>query len=223
MIDFVKLSLDQAGTRGYLGLLVMGQIQQQQTDGFKEAKKSLEAQLRNDYENMTRGELKALHPLSVYTAYYRKFGYTYHVLGQLESVIKGKPLPEGPPLVDVMFMAELKNLLLTAAHDWSKVKPPVTLAHSSGDEVFTTLSGREVSTITGDLMISDGEGVISSILRGPDQRTCVDAHTQEVVYTVYGLPGIEESLIWQNLQDMEAGVRMFAPAAARVFSQVVST
>lgn len=40
-----------------------------------------------------------------YILYYKKFGYTYHVLPQLESVIKGKTIPFGLPLVEAMFIA----------------------------------------------------------------------------------------------------------------------
>lgn len=221
MKDFVQLTLEKQGVNGSLGLMVMNQVHQQKTQGFAKAKESLENRLRNDYEKMSRSELKSVFPMSVYMAYYRKFGYTYHVFGQLESVIKGKQLPDGHPLVDVMFMAELKNLLLTAAHDWEKVKPPLALGCSHGDELFTTLSGREVTTVAGDLMIYDQEAIISSILRGPDQRTCVDGNTSAVAYTVYGLPGIEENLIKQHLQDLEDGVRIFSPNAITVFSQVI--
>ena len=221
MKEFVQHDLTKENSGSILGLLVMNRIQQQESQGFNAAKKALETRLRDDYEKMTRKELKAVHPMSVYMAYYRKFGYTYHVFGQLESVIRGKTLPKGHPLVDVMFMAELKNLLLTAAHDWEKVDPPLTLSCSSGDEVFTTLSGREVAAVAGDLMICDREAVISSILRGPDRRTCVNGDTREVAYTVYGLPGIHESLIRQHLQDLENGVRLFSPEAVTVFSQVI--
>lgn len=56
--------------------------------------------------------------LRAYLDYYRARGSTYHVKAQQESVaLKGKPLPRRAALVEAMFMAELKNLILTAGHD----------------------------------------------------------------------------------------------------------
>ena len=87
----------------------------------------LEENIRRQYGQMTRSELKALHPMDSYVACYRKFGYTYHVLPQLESVCRGRAIPGGLPLVAIMFMAELGNFLLTAGHDLDRIHAPLRL------------------------------------------------------------------------------------------------
>ena len=189
-------------------------------ESLLELKKGLETALRNQYRDTPRKELKGLHPMDVYVAYYKKFGYTYHVLGQLESVIKGKCIPAELPLVQAMFMAELKNLLLTAVHDLEKVHGPLKLQQATGEERYTTMSGREVATVPGDAMIADQEAVISSILRGPDQRTCIDDNSCDAVYTVYAPPGIEESAIHRHLNDLETYILVFAPEAVTLSKQV---
>jgi hypothetical protein len=61
---------------------------------------------------------KHMEPLKTYNNYYKKFKKTYHVLLQLESIVfKNKSIHKVASLVEVMFIAELKNLLLTAGHD----------------------------------------------------------------------------------------------------------
>lgn len=198
--DMVKCSI---------GILFMENVENVSSeDKLMLVKQELEGRIRSKYGQATREELKALHPLDTYISYYKKLGYTYHVLPQLESVIKGKPIPAGFPLVEAMFMAEMKNMLLTAGHDLDKIKTPASLKVSTGSESYTTLNGRSVTTIQNDLMIADQEGVISSILRGPDQRTAITSQTTRVVYMVYAPFGVEEHLVREHLGDIEAYVRI---------------
>jgi DNA/RNA-binding domain of Phe-tRNA-synthetase-like protein len=186
-----------------IGLLVMENVSNRSTEStLNHFKLELIGSLREKYGPMTRSELKVIHPLDVYVSYYKRFGYSYHVLGQLESILHGKEMPEGSPLVEAMFLAEIKNMLLTAGHDLEKIQMPLALRTSSGKESYTCLSGRETTTVSGDLMICDGLGIISSILRGPDARTAISPTTRQVIYTVYAPSGIEENLIQSHLKDI---------------------
>ena len=65
----------------------------------------------------------------------------------------------------------------------------------------------------GDMTISDGVGIISNIVYGPDQRTQITESTRNVVFTVYAPAGIDEQLITQHLQDMRDYVLVVAPQA----------
>src|ERR1700680_2072747 len=73
-------------------------------------KQQLETDLRSRFAGVDRSKLKELPQIKAYDAYYGKFGKSYHVLLQLESVVlKGKHLPNSGSLVDNMFTAELRN------------------------------------------------------------------------------------------------------------------
>lgn len=204
-----------------IGMLIMDNLQEGGSDGRLESIRSeLENSIRVKYSGWTREELKALHPVDSYIAYYKKFGYTYHVLPQLESVIKGKTIPCALPPVEAMFMAELKNMLLTAGHDFDKLKLPLRLDFSSGRELFTALSGRETTAVPGDIMISDQESVISSILRGPDLRTAISSQTKKAVYLVYVMPGVDEQLVYKHLSDIEEYIGIFFKGSETVLKQI---
>lgn len=173
----------------------------------------LEGQLRAQWTD--RNALKALPTIQAYDAYYKRFKKTYHVLLQLESVaLKGKPIPRVGALVEAMFMAELKNLLLTAGHDLAAVRMPVRLDVANGSERFVMLNGQEQELKAGDMMMADGEGVISSVVYGPDRRTRITPETRQVLYAVYAPPGIGEDAVLRHLQDIRAIVQLVAPAAA---------
>lgn len=171
--------------------------------------KDMESTIRNTYGGMTRKELAGIHPMDVYTSYYKKFGYTYHVLGQLESIIHGKSIPSGIPLVGAMFTAEMKNMLLTAGHDLDQLALPLGLGTTTGRESYVSLSGKSVATVPGDFMLFDGEGTLSSILRGPAKRACITEQTRNVLLTVYAPHGVEEELIYRHLDNLEYNIREF--------------
>jgi len=196
------------------GMLILSDIRN--TDGGKQmnkVKRELEKNIKHKYSDKTRNELKTTYPINVYVTYYKKFGYSYHVLLQLESLIKGKPIPDVSAPVEAMFMAELKNGLLTAVHDFDKINPPLSCKISQGSEEFVTLNGKTVSTVEDDMMICDADGIISSILRGPDRRTAVGASTSRVLYTTYAPPGVDKSLVMQHLDDIESYVKVFSGEA----------
>ncbi len=184
-------------------------------DGHAELDKrneQLEQHLRAQWAD--RSALRAHPRMQAYEAYFKRFKKSYHVFLQLESVaLKGKPIPRVAALVEVMFMAELKNLLLTAVHDLAAIREPVRLDVAHGSERYVMLNGQERELKPGDMMMADGEGVISSVIYGPDSRTRVTPDTRQVVFAVYAPPGIGEEAVRRHLEDIRASVLLVAPAA----------
>ena len=184
-------------------------------------KAALESDLRSRFSDHDRAALKALPTIQAYNAYYKRFKKTYHVLLQLESVaLKGKPIPRVAALVEAMFIAELKNLLLTAGHDLEAIQTPVRLDVSDGSERYVRINGQEQVLKPGDMMIADAKGVISSVLYGPDQRTQITSDTQQVFFTVYAPAGIGEQAVRQHLHDIQANVTLVAPEAEAMLLEV---
>jgi DNA/RNA-binding domain of Phe-tRNA-synthetase-like protein len=155
-------------------------------------KQGLESQLRAQFAGRDRSALDNFSAIPAYTAYYKQFKKTYPVQAQLESIaFKGKSLPSVAALVETMFMAEIRNLLLTAGHDFDRLQLPVTLDVASGDEGYTLLRGQEQTLKAGDMFMVDQAGVISSIVYGPDQRTQIGPQTRNALFAVYAPEGIE--------------------------------
>ena len=189
--------------------------------GLESRKEALISELRLHYGNMDRSQLVTLPILQAYEAYYQRFKKTYHVQLQLESILfKGKSIPSVAALVEAMFMAEVKNMLLTAGHDLDTLEMPIRLDVTKGNEVYTLMRGQEQQVKAGDMMISDGKGIISNIIYGPDQRTQIRPETHNVVYTVYAPAGIEVPAVAQHLKDIEGYIRLFAPDAQTEILQV---
>ena len=206
----------------HAGVLVIKDVLNPAHHPLLEKKKAdLEAELRARFAGQDRATL-ASHPvLQAYGEYYRRFKKTYHVQLQLESIVmKGRSIPSVASLVEAMFMAEIKNMLLTAGHDLDVLHLPLTLDVSKGTESYTLLRGEEQILKPGDMMISDTLGIISNIIYGPDQRTQINADTRNVVFTVYAPVGIDEKLVTQHLQDMRDYVFVIVPRAQVELLQV---
>ena len=183
-----------------------------QHEELDRCKLELENNLREKYAGLGKAYLKNMEPIKTFSDYYKKFKKTYHVLLQLESIVfKNKSIPRVASLVEVMFMAELKNLLLTAGHDLDAIDLPIKLDVSKGGEKYTQISGQEKELIYHDMMVSDSKGIISSIIYGPDKRTQIKPNTRNVLFVVYAPPGIEKSKVFQHLQDIQNYIHIIAP------------
>jgi DNA/RNA-binding domain of Phe-tRNA-synthetase-like protein len=195
------------------GALVMREVQNpEQSAALERRKRRLEEDLRGAAGSGGGGEADRI--LRAYTDYYRSHGNTYHVKAQRESVaVKGKPIPGRAALVEAMFMAELKSLILTAGHDFEAVAPPVEVAVTRDDDRYVVLAGRERAVGPDDMMMVDRRGIISSVLQGPDRRTRITAETRAALFAVYAPAGVGEGHVRRHLEDIRANVLLVSPEA----------
>jgi DNA/RNA-binding domain of Phe-tRNA-synthetase-like protein len=198
-----------------IGILTMRDVHNPvQHPALAERKAELERDIRAGYAGYDRAKLKALPVLQAYTDYYKRFRKTYHVQLQLESVaFKGKPIPSVAALVEAMFMAELRDLLLTSGHDLEAVQPPISIDVADGSERFVRMDGQEQQTKPDDMIISDSVAILSSVIYGPDRRTQIGPETRQVLFTTYAPPGIEPETVRQHLQHIRDYVLLVAPEA----------
>jgi len=182
---------------------------------------ALETELRQAFGGLDQATLRATPPIPAYAAYYKRFGQRYHVARQLESVVhQDKPLPGVAALVEAMFMAELRNLVLTAGHDLDAIAAPVQLAIGSGSEQYQTLAGREATVKAGDMFTADKRGVLSAIITGPAGYAPIAPETTNVLFIAYAPPGVPADVMDRHLESLEANVRLIAPDGERAFALV---
>ena len=198
---------------GKIGLLEISGVDNTQTVTVLEQKKrAIEEGLREKYADFSRSDFLELPVMGAYHRYYRKFGYTYHVLLQLESVVfKGKSLPKVSPMVDANFAAELETLILTAGHDVAQLEAPIVIDVARDGDRITQMSGKQKDVPVGDMLMRDAQDVACTILRGQDNRSPISKATTHVLYVSYAPAGITEAQVQVQLVMMEKYVRMFSP------------
>ena len=198
---------------GIIGLLeISGVHNNLPVPDLEREKRAVEDRLRAKYAGFSREDLLALPVMQAYHRYYRKFGYTYHVLLQLESIVhKGKTLPAVSPLVDSNFASELETLILTAGHDVAKLESPVIIDIAREGDLITQMNGQPKGVPQGDMLMRDGGGIACTILRGQDNRSPISVDTTHVLYVAYVPAGVMEKRVVPQLEAIERYVRLFAP------------
>jgi DNA/RNA-binding domain of Phe-tRNA-synthetase-like protein len=152
--------------------------------------------------------------LQAFETHYRRFGKTYHVLPQLESVAsKGRSIPSRLCAVTALFMAELKHGLVAAGHDLSGLEPPLRLAPSQGGERYTNLGRTEALLPAGDMTLSHAGGLLSSVLHGPALDSPIGPQTQDALFTIYAPVGIPAGCLEAQMEDLANYLECFAPEA----------
>ena len=181
-------------------------------------KAELEVQLRAEYQDRPLNN----ETLEIYTKHYKRFKKTHHVKLQLKSIVqKGKSIPDVQALVQAMFMAEMKSFILTAGHDTDLTRGTIHLDSSQGDEIYQNLRGDQVTCKAGDMLMSDSQAVICSIIYGQDQRTRITKHTRRVLYVMYVPPGIEAGIVENHILDIERNVVRVFPHSKAGERQVI--
>ena len=213
----------QQAPHARIGILALDQVTNPSQDSrLDQQKQAIESDLRRQYSSLDRQALRSLPTLLAYHQFYRRFDKTYHVQLQLESILfKGRSIPSVAALVEAMFMAELKNFLLTAGHDLDAVRGSLYADIAQGGEQFIQLNGSTAQLKPGDMFIWDESGILSSVLYGPDQRTAISTHTTRAIFTVYAPDGISTSQVQAHLSDIAAYVSLFAPAMQLTLQSVL--
>lgn len=200
---------------GHIGVLLIGNVDNsRRITPLEQRKREIESRLRHQFAGFSRADLMELEVLQAYRTYYKKFGKTYHIQLQLESVVQqGKPLPNVSPLVDANFAAELETLILTAGHDADVLEAPVTIDATHGGEPFRQINGSVRSLKPNDMMMSDSKGIVCTILYGQDARTPISPNTRRALYVAYVPSGVPRATVQQQLDSIRENVLLVAPEA----------
>jgi DNA/RNA-binding domain of Phe-tRNA-synthetase-like protein len=205
-----------------VGLIAMrGVTNPASNDTLHDLAGELETEVRARLGTADRETMRAIAPLPAYAAYYKRWGQRYHVAMQLESVAqKGKALPRVAALVEAMFIAELRNLLLTAGHDLDALLLPVRLSVGAG-ESFTAPNGQNTTVKAGDMVITDARGrVLSAIITGPSDVARIGPETASALFYTYAPPGVDAAHVSAHLDEIEVNVRLISPDAEVIVRQI---
>jgi len=206
-----------------IGLLEFSRVENTRpSPQLDDLKRETETRLRERYKGLARQELLALPVMAAYAQYYKRFGKTYHVQLQIESIVlKGKQLPNASPLVDANFVAEVHTMVLTAGHDVDKLEGALSIDVSRDGDRFTQMSGTAKELLAGDMIMRDTKGICCSILYGQDNRSPISGQTSHVLYVSYAPAGVPAGTVEAQLRAIEENVRLVSPHAVREHRHVL--
>jgi DNA/RNA-binding domain of Phe-tRNA-synthetase-like protein len=203
----VKLSKSLAPIYPHLkiGLLEIKNINNKYCDsGLETEKRNLECFIKDNYT-----DLENIKTIEKYGQFYKKFGKTYPIQFQIRSIATGKKLPTRSTVVESMFMAELKNMYLTACHNLDTIVGPIEIKTATGIEEYTNINGKDYQLIKEDIIAQDSIGIIASVLYGPDKRTMINLLEKNIVFISYFPYGEENNKIINHFQDIISYLKIF--------------
>lgn len=171
-------------------------------------KRKLEDTIRNSYRNPDH-----LTRITKYNSFYKKFGSKVPMEFQIRSIINNKEIPAAHPVLTCMFIAELKNMILTAGHDLDKLVDSIEVSLSTGAEEYARINEALQKLKPGDIFAADGTGIISSVLYGPDSRTKITAGTERFLFMCYSF-GLDNEEIEGHMNDILGYLRILGRNSA---------
>jgi DNA/RNA-binding domain of Phe-tRNA-synthetase-like protein len=98
---------------------------------------------------------------------------------------------------------------------------PLLVSNAHTGQHYTLMNGTEQALKENDMCMADSQGIISSVIYGPDSRTRIQRETRRVMFVVYAPAGIRPRQIKEHFADIQAYIRLFAPDARQVQQEVL--
>lgn len=189
---------------------------------FQKIKNQEIAEIRKKYSAYDRKEFSKKDPIgSHYVRYYKKFNKTYHVMHQLESILRGQEIQNGNPLVQILFLTELKHSILIACHDMDLTEGELTIGISREGETFLGAGEREVRLKDKDIILKDQKNILISIIYGQDHHTRITGETKNALYVVDGVPGLSKDAVEKTLEDITEYLHILDPQVKVVDMKII--
>lgn len=155
------------------------------------------------------------HPISrAYAGYFKRFGARYPVVHQAKTILSGRPIQSPSALVEVMFTAEVDSLVLTSGHDLDVLNGSLRVDVAREGDLYTKISGKEQALKPGDMVVRDDEGIIASVLYGPDFRTRLRQESRTALYGAWAPIGLTVAAVEAHLETLSRLLRREWPEAA---------
>lgn len=175
----------------------------------KPQKKALETK-KNEIEDIIREQInmEADPMLKRFQNYFRQWDATYPIVYQLKNIKTGESLPQRSVLVDSMFMAELKNRILTSGHDLDTIKGNLSFDVAEGSESYVKIDGETQQLKKNDIILKDSKDILASVLYGPAQRTTISSTTENVLYLAWSPYELGKKHLRSHLSDIHSYLKL---------------
>jgi DNA/RNA-binding domain of Phe-tRNA-synthetase-like protein len=157
----------------------------------------LEREIREKYAEVDKDNM-----IHYYNTYFKMWRKTYPIAYQINTVKSGGKFPQVSVVVDCMFIAELKNRILTSGHDLDEIKGDLTFDISRGGEQYLKLNGQNQVLKMNDVVLKDNKGILASILYGPARRTSISLKTKNALFFAWCPYTLDDEIIRSHLNEI---------------------
>ncbi len=191
-------SLKETYPDSIFGNLIIRQVpNRKRNEILEEQKRKLEREIKEKYADVDKDSI-----IHYYNTYFKLWRKTYPIEYQIKTLKNGGKFPQVSVIVDCMFIAELKNRILTSGHDLDEIKGDLTFDISKGGEQYLKIDGRKQDLKKDDIVLKDNEGILASILYGPARRTTISLKTKNTLFFAWCPYAMDEEIIKSHLNDI---------------------
>lgn len=196
-------SLKETYPDSIFGNLIIREVpNRKRNEILEERKRTLERDIKEKYADVDKDSM-----IHYYNNYFKLWRKTYPIEYQIKTVKSGGKFPQVSVIVDCMFIAELKNRILTSGHDLDEIKGDLTFDISQGGEQYLKIDGRKQELKKNDVVLKDNEGILASILYGPARRSSISRKTKNVIFFAWCPYTMDENIIMRHLSDIFLNLR----------------
>jgi lysyl-tRNA synthetase class 2 len=175
--------------------------------------RKVEHDAKNRY---AQSELSEVGKIADWREAYRSFGYKPSAArcsseALLRRAVKGSPLPDISPVVNLYNSISLKHTLPAGADDLDKLAGTLRLSFAVGSELFAPLGGGEATTaLPGEVIYCDDEGVTCKAWNYREcDRTKITAETKNAALVIEGLEHTSLGEISHALKELKELIARF--------------
>jgi hypothetical protein len=126
--------------------------------------------------------------MNAFESFFTQNGFCSPLAAQFMAFRK-KGLPAANPLVRALLISEIRTGILMGVQDSAAMKGPLICDVAREGETFPGMRA-EVRCQKGEIVLRDSDGIIATLLQGPDRRTRITKSTRDVVFFIFSVPGI---------------------------------
>jgi len=164
---------------------------------LEERKRSLEREIKEKYADVNKDKM-----IHYYNTYFKMWSKMYPIEYQIKTLKDGGKFPQVSVIVDCMFIAELKNKILTSGHDLDEIKGDLTFDIAQGGEEYLKINGQKQELKKNDVFLKDNEGILASILFGPARRTSISLKTKNALFFAWSPYTLDKEIIRSHLNEI---------------------
>ena len=217
MINLIQLdaTVEAKYPQIYVGYKKIENVNVQKSDkSFTNFEKEIFDQIREKYD------LETLKDESIIRAY-RDFYWKLNIdptktrpAGEalVRRVLSGRKPWRINNVVDAYNLASAETMLSIGVYDISKIEEPLMISFADEDEEFFGIGSKKIERLKGnELLVRDNRGKIICLFPYRDSDFCkVTSETKSILVLVYGVPGIEKSVIDGGVNKVTDYVKKFA-------------
>lgn len=161
-------------------------------------------------------DAKLIKRINEHKTFHEKFGRSYPIEFQVNSIREGKDIPTEFVLKDVLFINEMRHYCIISGHDVESLNGDLIFDLSMGTEHYIKINDKPQALKNGDIILKAQEKVITSLLYGPDSSTKITEKTKDCLYLFWFSSPISKAEFDKTITEFKESLRVISDKGSKI-------